>query len=88
MAEIKGRFDARVTADGRTQEFEHPVQSELEGADLKLRSANRAPAAIPLERIQRLEVSQYQPVQTTFAIMGLTLVASGLLVVALLAVGP
>jgi hypothetical protein len=87
MAEIKGRFDARVTVAGQTQEFEHPVDAALEGGDLKVRSSSRPPAAIPLQRIERLEVSQYDNTKTILFITGMSLVLFlGFTTVALVAI--
>jgi hypothetical protein len=73
MAEIKGQFDARITVAGNTSEYEHPVDSAIEGTDLKVRAGNRALTAIPLERIERLEVSQYDGLKTMLLWTGIGL---------------
>jgi hypothetical protein len=62
--------------------FDHPILSSIDDDDrLTIRSANRGKMTIPLEKVQRVDVSQFDRGRTTVAVSLLSLVLGGLLAV-------
>jgi hypothetical protein len=81
LVEIRGESDAKIQVPGAVPLlFEHPIISSVENASLTVKSANRAMTTIPLDRIQRVEVSQFERGQTTAAVMVASTVGALLLI--------
>jgi len=77
LVELKGASDARVWVRGAAPTlFEHP-ESVVQGSSLLIRSLNQTQTRIPLTSIQKVEVSQYDLVRSSFAyaIPGLVVLA-------------
>ena len=81
LVEIQGESDAKIHLPGATPLlFQHPIISSVENEGLTVKSANRAKTTIPLNKIQRVEVSQLERGQTTAAVMVLSTLAAGLII--------
>jgi hypothetical protein len=81
LVEIQGETDAKVHLPGSPPLlFQHPIISSVETEGLTIKSANRAKTTIPLDRIQAVEVSQFERGQTTAAVMVASTVGALLLV--------
>ncbi len=77
--EAKGEFDARLEGlAGQHLEFAHPVISELEDGTLVVQGANRGRTTIPLNEVERVEVSQFDSGLTTLFSMAMILAGIGL----------
>jgi hypothetical protein len=81
LVEIQGESDAKINLPGATPLlFEHPIISSVENEGLTVKSANRAKTTIPLNKIQSVEVSQFERGKTTAAVMVLSTLAAGLII--------
>jgi len=84
LVRIKGESDARISVgSGAPLSFAHPIQAFATDQDLYVQSANYPPTRIPLAQVQREEVSQYELVQSVFAISALSLVGTLILMAAM-----
>jgi hypothetical protein len=66
--EIEGEFDAIVETPEETLTFEHPVTAERRGEVMIITGANRAATTIPLDKMRRTEVSQFDSTATAVMI--------------------
>ena len=77
MVELKGEHDVIITLkNGTTTKYGHPVSVSEEGGAFVIRSANQAEVRVPLDDIQRVEVTNYNGIATTFIAVGVGVVAS------------
>jgi hypothetical protein len=80
LVEIQGESDAKVYLPGaQPMLFEHPIISSVDGDNLTIKSAKRSKTTLALDKIQRVDVSQFERGQTTVAVSVLSLVAAGLI---------
>ncbi|HEY6559111.1 MAG TPA: hypothetical protein VI072_17625 [Polyangiaceae bacterium] len=77
LYEVQGEFDALVHARGVKYQFLHPVNSELRGNTLVVRSSNRAATPSPLHDVQRVEVTQPDTAKTVLAVIAVAVVIGG-----------
>ena len=80
LVEIQGESDARIHLPGSAPLlFEHPIIASVDNTGLTIKSANRAKTTIPLDKIQSVEVSQFERGQTTAAVTVVSLVLSAVI---------
>lgn len=58
LTEITGKADVRVTTGDTIYLFRHPIQAEVRGGALIIQSANLPRTTIPLDDIEKAEISQ------------------------------
>lgn len=70
LVEIQGESDTRMKTTGRPPvTFKHPVLASVEEQDLTIRSSNYGKFTIPLNKVETVEVSQFERGKTMAAIM-------------------
>ena len=83
LVQIKGESDARISTGGALPiSFTHPVRASVEGQDLIVQSANNPRTQIPLAQVKSVEVSQYDTVKSTLAMILLSSAGAALIILA------
>ncbi len=85
LVEISGKYDLRVTSQGNSAVFEHPVNSRLQDQFLIVTSGNRAATPYVLRTVERTEVKQPDPTSAfalATALGGTALVIAAVLIIA------